>query len=698
MTREDARLQEYLQKLRSEVIDACALEADESGDGATPGFRENAFTQIALDVLTDTGGIEDGEVCFLERLVGNGYVKVNGYHVEEEDARLDLLTCVYRDDPEVTSVTKTVLTATIKRACRVFVEASKGYHEKMEPASDAFSMMQRIAEVAEEIERVRVIVVTDGIAANAGELSPDILERDFRLEIWDLRRLFRASSSGLPYEPITIDLLERHGRALPCLPMPPCVSDYMVHLAIFPGQLLADIYHEHGERLLELNVRSFLQARGKANKGIRDTLRDAPARFLAYNNGISATAENVQIKATGGGIHISSMTGFQIVNGGQTVASIHRAAYSEKRDLSDVYVQAKITIVTPQQIETLVPLISRYANTQNPVNEADFSANDPFHVKIQQLSERIWAPGEQSRWFYERARGQFQVAKSREATTPARRRRFNATTPTKQKFDKVLLAKYLNAWQQKPHIVGRGGQKNFVQLMTEIKKARGSNWEPDEEFYRQLIACAIIYKQADRSARQHGFPAYRANAIAYTVSLVSYKTVGRVDLDAIWDQQAVSDALADTIHEWMPVIYDEILESAQGRNVTEWCKKEECWRQIQTLYLSVPDTLEEELAEGQPIPTVGWSARHGEVRLTTSDRENLARVMQVSADEWLEICGWGTRTGNLKPWQSGIAGTLAVYAKQRWSSVPSHKQARQAVKILCVAEESGVRYGEDKDT
>jgi hypothetical protein len=420
---------------------------------------------------------------------------------------------------------------------------------------------------------------------------------------------------------------------------------------------------------------------------MRDTLKAEPARFLAYNNGISATAEEVDVVRTEtGGYGIRALRGLQIVNGGQTVASIHRAKDRDHIDISDVFVQAKITIVAAENIDELVPQISRYANTQNRVNEADFSANHPFHVKIQQLSETVWAPGEQHRWFYERARGQYQVAKAREGATAARKRRFDATTPTRHKFDKVLLAKYENAWAQLPHIVSRGGQKNFVAFMERIARHR-EGWEPDADFYRELVAKAIIYKRAEKTARMLELPGYRAQAVAYTVSLVSFRTAGRVDLTAIWNAQDCSQALAGTMYGWMPTIWQELSRSAGQRNVGEWCKKEECWRAVQTLGLEVPQDLESELSEGQPLPTVGGSAGQKGLGLTAQDRENIARVMQVPTEQWVHLTRWGSKTEQLADWQIGIATTLATYAAMNWTKVPSAKQARQAVAMLALADE-----------
>ena len=696
---EQDRFADYLHVLRARVIDRSSVTNDIGADTYSGETREEAFTEVVLETLEDLGQIAGREMCYFERKLGRAMGKVNGWYYDEENGEVDLFTTIYRGLGEPTNISGVDLTQAVRRAAQVFTEARNAFHTGMEPASSNYDMMQRLHEVWPNVDRLRIVVIADGVAAKAG-ISP-VFDRegpDLQVDIWDLQRLYRASSSGLPYEPIEIDIEERMGTPLPCLLMPEGTADYTSFLALIPGSLLYTLYHEFGARLLELNVRSFLQARGKVNRGIRDTLKGEPARFLAYNNGISATAEGVEMSTTEhGNPAIRKIIGLQIVNGGQTVASIHRAKHRDKASLSDVYVQAKITIVRPEHIETLVPLISRYANTQNRVNEADFSANHPIHVRIQQLSDTIWAPGEQSRWFYERARGQYQVAKAREGDTPARLKRFEAATPPTQRFDKVDLAKFSNAWDQLPHIVSRGGQKNFVHFMERLARSHSTGWEPDAAYYRALIAKALLFARAEKIARMHAFPGYRANAVAYTVALVAYRTAGRVDLEEIWTRQGVSTALADIMYNWMPAVYDEIVASAGSRNVTEWCKKEECWHRLQTVPVSLSVEFEEELAAGQPLPTVGEAAGREALNLSSDDRENIARVMQVTAEEWIHLGRWGIGSGLLKDWQVGIATTLAGYATIGWSKVPSRKQAAQAVQILRLADENDGRLTLEED-
>ena len=234
---------------------------------------------------------------------------------------------------------------------------------------------------------------------------------------------------------------------------------YRTCVALFPGTILHDLYDEYGSRLLELNVRSYLQARGKVNKGILETLVREPHRFLAYNNGITIVAEGIDF--SNDKARVLSIKGMQIVNGGQTTASIHRAMKDSKVDISHVYVQAKLTVVPPEAFDEMVPDISRFSNTQNKVSEVDLRANHAYHVGIERVSRRVWAPGEQSMWFYERARGSYQTERAKRGGTASERQKFDKQFPASQRFTKEDLARYTNAWDGLPHIVSRGGPKEL---------------------------------------------------------------------------------------------------------------------------------------------------------------------------------------------------------------------------------------------
>ncbi|MFC1574857.1 AIPR family protein [Gemmatimonadota bacterium] len=690
----DTRFDEYLEVFNSRVRDRRLGEVEASEVVVPINPRETAFTEVFIETLEDIGQISGLEGVFFEKKLGRANAKVNAYGVSEDESRVDLAVTIHDQESyyELPGISLGRIEDAIRKAIQIFRAAGKPIHETMEPSSGAYDMMERIHQIHDQTNALRILVLIAGLAKKTPSFdSPDDLP-DTQVDIWDLERLFRADASGLAYESFTIDLVDHLGSPLPCLEARPTAGDHRCYLAILPGTLLHDLYHKHGPRLLELNVRSFLQARGKVNRGIRDTLQNDPGHFLPFNNGISVTVEELDlVQGPDGSTAIRSMRGLQVVNGGQTVASIHRAHERDGVDLSQVCVQAKITVVEPEYLDSLVPFISRYSNTQNRVNETDFSANHPFHVRFQKLSEQIWAPGEMSRWFYERARGQWEVARSREGTTPARLTAFDLRTPRKQKVDKTILAKALNAWSELPDVVSMGGQKNFVRFMDGLPK-QGDGWEPDEQYYRDTIAKVIILKRAERIARQIAFKAYRANAVCYTVSLLAYRTAGRVSLGGIWNNQEVSAALEATMREWMPWVHEEIVESAEGRNVTEWCKEKGCWTRLQSLHLDLAPGFEDELAEGVPLPNVGqFNERKGGAPrgLTAEERDRQARTMRLGPEDWLKIMSWARETGALNEFQLNLTGTILGYSAGGWRHVPSPRQTRHTVVIMELWEASG---------
>lgn len=655
------------------------------GDAAGAEFTENAFVEIVSDHLAEIGMLDNPVVCFHQGRFGAGGVRLNGYAVPDDGERLDLLVAIFEGGTDQ----RTVPTADVARiggqAARALQAAARGDQEQMERASDAYAMMRRIAELLEGgVREARVFVLTDGLSAARGLEAQTIGNVLVTFEIYDLRRLMRTMATGQTREIIEIDLAAMGLQPIPCVAMPALGGEFESYLAIFPGEALYRMYEEFGPRLLEYNVRAFLQATGKVNRGIRDTLRDEPHHFMAYNNGISVTVDEITTEAAADGLKITGFRGLQIVNGGQTTASIHRARKRERLDISHIHVAAKITRLPPDSVEEMVPKISRFANTQNVIQEADFSANEPYHIAIERLSKTIWAPGERSRWFYERSRGQYQTAMNIEGTTPARMRAFRDRTPPGQKFSKTDLARALNSWGRLPHIVSGGTQKNFVAFMRSLREQRGASWEPDEAYFRDAVAQIILFATAQRIVRQEAFPAYRANIVCYLLAYLSHRTGGRLRLDEIWRGQGISAGLETLLRNWSHGVDRQVQESAAGRNVTEWCKKEACWTGLRSLDLPVSDPLPPEWGSA-PVASGGAEPE----AVPPDTHAAAATCMRLPAETWFALHLWGRRTGTLAEWQAGIAHTLSSYASGGWTRSPTPKQATHGVRILEVAREKG---------
>lgn len=646
-----------------------------TGDSEDGGFKIDQFTRTVADYLIEAGEVEDVNICFYK----SRGMQLNGYNVNQDEDGLDIFVALFNQQSPPVTVTKVQCEAAFRQAETCLRKGLIGFHSTLEESSESYDAFQRIYELRDSLASCRIFLLTDGVVNQDAFHPEEGGDISVTLHVWDAARLYRLATSGKKFEPIEINFPEEFGENIPCLSLADPNSDYKGYLAVIPGEVLAGIYEKYGPRLLERNVRSFLQARGNVNKGIRKTILEEPHRFFAYNNGVSATADDIEFGKDG--LSISKIRNLQIVNGGQTTASLYYTAKKDKANLQGIFVQAKISVIPEDQLEHIVPLISRFANSQNKVNDADFYANDPFHVEIEGLSRTVWAPpvdgsSRQSKWFYERARGQYLDAKAREGT-PARKRQFDAMFPTRQKFTKTDLAKYENTWMQLPHIVSLGAQKSFNDFAIRLKD-RG-RVDVDVRYFEHLIAKAIIFNKTDRIVREQSFGGYKANIVTYTIAWISNRTSQRIDLDSIWKNQDISPALHDVIREVSMAVHRVIVNPPNGKNVTEWCKRKECWEKIRDSNVNIDSALEEELIDVSK-KTGSSKGNQGVSAPNEHEQQLITSVTEVSADMWFQISKWSKETNNLQPWQRSLAFSIGRLVST--SGNVSIKQAKHGAVIL----------------
>jgi hypothetical protein len=696
---DQSELLSFLNEIESDIT---ADVQPNAGDPAE--FREFSYTRRLADELDAAGVLESPIVCHYEHGKAAAAFKVSGYSVPDEDSRLDLFLTVYIAPPhsEVPTLNASEIDTSFNKLERFLGRALDGLHEELEPALPERYMTERIQQLRGKFDRVNFFLFTNSRLAVRREK-----QRKARVhgvpaayEVWDIERFRRLRESGAGYEALNVDLREQPDGGLPCVRLDAKDEGYRTCVAIFPGSLLRDLYDEYGSRLLELNVRSYLQAKRKINKGILETLRNDPADFMAYNNGITVVAEKIVFgKLKNGHEGIVELQGMQIVNGGQTTASIHRSAKEFEADLSKVYVQGKIVTVDSARFNEVVPFISRYANSQNKVTETDLQANHRFHVGLERVAKREWTPDQTSKWFYERARGSYQTARSRAGTTEGLRKKFDREFPTHQRFTKEELAKFENCWRGLPYVVNRGGQKNFTHFMTFIKVDLGElpdTWEPTPDEFRRYIGKAILFRDVQRIVKaDESITAYRINVTTYTVSLLAEKTARRIDLDAIWKSQVISDSLAETTRLWAPVIFKALLDYSQSQTVhiDNILKSQAAWEHMLSLDLRIARDGERELRQSSHtnlgiLRETATSGR-GE-KLSTHDHNNVARCLELDASKWLAAVDWARRSGDFPDLTINVAATLAGYAAQGWTRMPSAKQAKHGAAILEAARAAGV--------
>lgn len=677
------------------------LIADIQGDADVLGLvTVEAFFEKVGELLTEAGELDGANRAYFEGGGASNPMRIDGYGGDPRDGDgvLSLVLCDFDLSEEVRVQNKEQIQRLLQRLYRFVVSSLKAdFREQLEETSAGFGVADLIATTWKDVEKVKLIIVTNAdfrARADAANVK-DLDGRTVTLSVWDLKRLKQYMEQGQARANLIIDFDRDFGGSVPLLAASGSDSALESYLAVIPGKQLAAIYDKWGPRLLEANVRSFLQARGKVNQGIRNTIRDEPHMFFSYNNGLSATADAIEVEQNDLGLRLVRADNLQIVNGGQTTASLHAARKAFAEQLEQVHVQMKLTIVPREQSELVVPRISEYANSQNKVNAADFFANHPFHIRTEELSRKVLARGEDgyrdTKWFYERARGQY--ADERGRRTIAERKKFDAEFPRSQFLTKTDLAKFENTWACLPHIVSLGAQKNFAEFAKHIGKRWGSEGAAfDELWFRRMIAKAIIFRATEKlvSGAEWYEGGYRANIVTYAIAKLVHDAEERemvVDLDAVWRYQDVSPDLKAALLVAAAEAQDVITHPPEGvRNFSEWAKKQACWKGLEDRELIYPEEFDRVLISPDLANERAREARADKAVETSVEAE--LEVHRLGAAFWAEARNWARERGFLSPRENGVLETCAAIP----SKMPSDKQCAIAMGALRKLRDEGFAH------
>jgi hypothetical protein len=651
-------------------------------------YVEDAFFELFCSHLVEAGELETADHA--QYLSPRG-IRIDGYGGDPRTSGgvLNLIIADFNPAQDVETLTATDMNAIFNRANNFLRRALDAtFRDRLEETSPAFGLADLIAARWTETNKVRILLISNRALSERvdGREAEEVEGVPVTYGVWDMGRLHRYVSAGHGREDIEIDLQRDFGGCLPALPAHLDGAGYEAYLAVIPGAQLAEIYDRWGAQLLEQNVRVFLQARNKVNKGIRITLENDAEMFFAYNNGITATAEHVETRQTHEGLLISGLRNLQIVNGGQTTASIHAASRKKENDLSRVFVQMKLSVVEPAKAIEVVPKISEFANTQNKVNAADFFANHPFHVRMESFSRRIFAPSpdgtfRESKWFYERARGQYQDARAH--LTAAQRRKFDLEYPKRQMFTKTDFAKFLMLWRCCPDTVSKGAQKNFAEFAQFIGQEWAKNADVfNELYYRHAIAKAIVFRRVEALVSNQSWyeGGYRANIVAYAIAKMAHdveERVRAVDFEQIWREQDIPQPMEDALVEVAQVVHSILISPPVGtRNVTEWAKQRTCWLRVKETNIQWPSHwLQSLISAGEQKQSQRSAVREQRV---LNGIEAQTAVLNAGGAFWRDVRNWGATKKLLSPTELGVL----ELASEVPSRIPSEKQCAVALNAL----------------
>lgn len=681
-----------LDEYRKDYLENVKMIAAAEGEGTVSTFVNNVLRD-----LQDLNTVTDFETCYAFGKNGRKNYRVDAYSFDDFDYSMSLFIADYAGDSEIETITRTDANTLFDRLYSFLDGCLNGnFRNTIEISTPVYDLVERIVGLDKTIRKYRFFILTDKgmsekIASfNRGEINGITIEYN----IWDMTRLYRVMSTGDGHEPVEIDFKEFTNKGLPCLEASDAsTNDIKCLLCVIPGKVLADLYDTYGSTLLEGNVRSFLSTRGAVNKNIRKTIIEADGEsrqmFFSYNNGISATATSVEVKDLDIGRCITKINNLQIVNGGQTTASLSNTRFKDKVDLTGIFVQMKLTVIPDHdQAQVLIPKISRGSNSQNKVSDADFFSNHEYNIRMQQISRRLYAPAVnglqyETHWFFERSRGQYEQEQSK--MTKAEKRKYQMQNPKDQKITKTDIAKYQNAWRQYPYIVSMGAQKNF----TRFAKFVVEEWNKDdvqfnEQYYRNTIVVAIMFKCIDKMVPKQEWyeKGYKANIVVYSLSLFHYLLKSQfpnheLNMRYIWDKQKVPDIIYDEFSSLAKFVFNHITD--EGRpitNVTEWCKKEQCWLSLKSKKYSLNDKIVDYLLNREEQKKEKAEGRKEHVLVHGIEVQ--AEVVKKGQEYWESALRWGKSKQVLTEIDVSF---LSAATKMNYGRIPSEKQCQRIVNI-----------------
>ena len=561
----------------------------------TSRYPIEVFIESAVDILQNDYSLIGGmEQCYYEYSRGSKSMRIDAAYLDLPANTLNLLYADYNSG-EVKNITNTLISSKSRLLISFLENSLKDHFKSAELSDPAVQLAKNIKANFGYIGKIHLFIVsTDKLSSAVKDLSVQPFSWDGRtidvvLDVLDIEKIYRSRMVGFQKEDIVIHCEDYGFDGIPCIKADIDSDQYDSYLAIVPGKFLSDIYKQYSSALLESNVRSFLKFNGGVNKGIRGTILNEKSRFFTYNNGISTTASAIEIgHRETGELIIKSFTNLQIINGGQTTATLAATSIKNNADLSGIYVQMKLTVLN-QTDPDLIRYIATYANSQNKVKTADLNSSHPFYVRVEEYSRKVYAPvaaGQivQSLWFFERTRGQYEQPLMQ--MTKAQREDYKLVRPKSKKFTLTDLAKYMNAADMLPHYVSWGGEVNAAHFHNNmIKQWNKDNSVYNELFYKELVGKKILFEYIGNVISNQIWyqenRAYRPQLIAYTFSKLAFsakKANKQINYRLIWDLQEVPTCADEDIAAIAKIAFDIMYdENRPTANIETYCKREECW-------------------------------------------------------------------------------------------------------------------------
>lgn len=698
----------------TDIIASCQNDLESSTE-----YPQVIFFEKFEDILEDNNVFSGLDFHYFESK--NSSRKYRQMHidygmVDNTDNSINLLTVDY-DPSHISTITNDKRDDMYGKMVSFIANVKKGYFQENNLESDPiYSFVTEIIRKLPTTDNLNLFILSSNVKSNTLKELPlqtvDIGGKEVNvvLKIIDIQYLFNSSLSTRKTDPVNIivsDINNGKVTGIKCLPANIQGDGYEAYLAVLPGDFLSEVYRLYGGRLLEKNVRSFLSVRGNVNKGIRNTIRTEPDKFFTYNNGIACTASSIKTENKNDGLYITELNDLQIINGGQTTASLRNAVLTDKDhivDLTKVFVPMKLTVldesIPDDERDIMVGSISKYSNSQNKVSNSDLNSNSPFYVQLEKLSRRIYTPtmtdGHQTRWYFERSRGQYE--RDQMELTDAKRKQFKAYNPRNQMMKIVDIAKFYNSVNERPFEVSWGGQMNAEDFQLTMQKIYEKN--PvfvNDHFFKLIVSYGILFQKSREIIRNTDTYAQHSGILAqvvpYTISMLMHLVRDmKLDLDwkDIWNKQDLPQLLKDEIKSLGKWVINVLVDPSREKdNVGEWAKLDKCWKNMLSRKYVLNPELSSILVSPQEEKADALSAKK-EAKLTRSVDLGLY-VFKLGAKYWQDVLNAGYRYNKFTSDYNGCKDVqYAIKACDRNRLIESKSALEDLMRIKKEFEEEGI--------
>ncbi len=637
---------------------------------------EEELTESILDYVIDSGDACAPTVCTFKK----NMARINAYDYNDEGDSLDLFVLV-QTNSLLGKISNNEIDKNFNRLYGFFMQTlmDKINNNNSEPFEGFNEVSELINEAVKRISTLRLFILTNGLC----EYNTSTVEMDngmiMEQNVWDIQRIYQQDCIKRGKEKIEIDFPAIYGTKLPCLKVEENCENINSYLAVIPATTLAQIYKKYKHALLEKNVRTFLQFKPKVNRNIKNTLVNEPNMFFSFNNGISSTANDIEIVKEGSTHFIKKLTNWQIVNGGQTTGTIASVYNENKANLENVFVPMKISVIKDKENgKEIIDKISRSANSQTAIKNSDFSANDPFLVDFEYFSRNEWIPNKNSKpehkWYFERTRGQYLDELSQRSGTTAKI--FRKEYPKNMKLTKTDIAIYEECWNGKPYVACKGGEESYKQFIKDIKSKRE---KCTLTYYKKMVAKAILFKAIDSISKAHQVSGYKSCVNAYILYCVSSISNQKLDLDYIWENQSIQQELKSFISEnLLPFVCEHL--SINIPAPSRYARTLECLEKLTEKLKYLPSL---------PFTTINENDESDNEIRKQAKLERIKEAEDIPAETWLNIVKWAKANNKFTPLERRQLYNYGV-KKQNGKNL-SFKQSCEGIDLLNEAISQGFK-------